>query len=114
MQHTSVTQMSSRGAARPRGHLGNGAFTLDKRLVRPLVLLTVEVAWRAGGWRREGKTKPPTAHRPCDPARVVKLVLLSYKVFVISDKLRMRNTHFLCGHCTQVLEEGGPALHAGL
>lgn len=72
-------------AGRPRGHLGNGAFTLDKRLVRPLVLLTVEVAWRAGGRRREGRTKPPTAHRPCDPARVMKLVLLRYKVFVISE-----------------------------
>lgn len=73
------------------------------------MLLTVEVAWRAGGRRREGRTKPPTAHRPCDPARVMKPVLLSYKVFAISDKLRMRNTHFLCGHCTQVLEERWPS-----
>lgn len=39
----------------------------------------------------------------------MKLVLLSYKVFAISDKLRMRTTHFLCGHCTQVLEERWPS-----
>lgn len=59
--------------------------------------------------RREGRTKPPTTHRPCDPTRVMSSCVLSYKGFVISDKFRMRNNYFLCGHCTQVLEERWPS-----
>jgi hypothetical protein len=50
-QHTTMTQMSSRNVGRPPGHLDNVAFSLDKGLVRSIVLLPVEAAWKAGGQR---------------------------------------------------------------
>lgn len=42
MQHTTVTQLSSRSAGRPHGYLGNVTCTPDKGLASSLVLHTVE------------------------------------------------------------------------
>lgn len=42
MQHTAVTQLSSRNAGRPHRLLSNVAVTLDQGLARSSLLLTVE------------------------------------------------------------------------